>query len=413
MGEVFPKSEDTAREGPYSRSVNGPRLLYVTTVPQSLRTFWGQAAYMQQHGFDLEAASSPGELLQDFADRYEVPVHGVSMERRIAPLRDLTALRRLRAVIRKVKPDIVHANTPKGGLLGSLAARREGVPVVIYHIRGLPYQSRQGWRRKMLMSTEKRACAAADAVFCVSHSIRKVAIADGLVAEDKIRTFLGGSGNGVDATGRYNPANYAPDERQKQRAALDIPVDAVVLGFIGRLVRDKGVRELASAWFALRERHPKLHLVLGGPVEPQDPVPPEILQRLQSDPRVHWTGYVVDIAPLYTAFDLVVLPTYREGFPNVPLEAAAMGLPCVSTLIPGCVDAVEDGVTGLLVPPATTRELEAALDRYLCDPELRRQHGAAGRERVLQQFRQEGIWEEVRQSYLSLLSQSSRTRPEA
>jgi glycosyltransferase involved in cell wall biosynthesis len=186
-----------------------------------------------------------------------------------------------------------------------------------------------------------------------------------------------------------------------------------VVGFVGRIVRDKGIVELYQAWKILRARDLNLHLLLVGPFDPQDPVPPGIESRLRKDPRAHLTGMDWDTPRLYAAMDVVSLPTYREGFPNVPIEAAAMGLPVVATRIPGCVDAVQDGVTGTLVPPADAHALARAIEAYVTDPVLRRRHGVAGRERVLREFRQEVIWEALYREYLRLLRERRLPAPAA
>lgn len=378
------------------------RLVHVTTVPESLGFFVGQVGFMKARGFEVHALSSPGPLLDAFGAREGVPTHAVEMPRSISPGHDLGAVRRLAATLRSIRPHVVHSHTPKGGLLGTMAAWMTRVPVRIYHIRGLPLMTATGRRRALLRWTERVACSLAHQVLCVSHSVRDVAIAEGLCPPEKIRVLLGGSGNGVDAAGRFDPARNAP-ARAELRAKHSIPAEAEVLGFVGRVVRDKGILELAAAWAALRDEFPAAHLLVVGPLEPQDPVPPATLAALRADPRVHFVG-PADSAPYYAAMDLLVFPTYREGFPNVPLEAAAMGLAVVATRIPGCVDAVADGETGTLVPAADAPALAGAVRAYLRDPALRAAHGRAGRERALRDFAQEAIWTALHAEYLRLLA---------
>lgn len=378
------------------------RLVHVTTVPDSLVFFVGQIGYMKARGIEVHALSSPGERLDEFGRREGIATHAVEMPRRISPAHDLGAVRRMVAALRRIRPHVVHSHTPKGGLLGMVAARLAGVPVRIYHIRGLPFLTATGRRRALLRWTEKVACGLAHQVLCVSHSNRAVAVAEGLCPPDKIRVLLGGSGNGVDATGRFSPERHGPETRRELRARLGIPHDAPVLGFVGRLVTDKGIVELAAAWQALRAEYPHARLLLVGAAEPRDPVPPATLDALRRDPRVHLTG-VTEAAPWYAAMDLLVFPSHREGFPNVPLEAAAMGLPVVATRVPGCTDAVADGETGTLVPAGDARALAAAARAYLAAPALRAEHGSRGRERVLRDFAQEAIWRALHGEYTRLL----------
>ncbi|MGB3305734.1 MAG: glycosyltransferase family 4 protein [Thermomicrobiales bacterium] len=360
---------------------------------------------MYRRGFSSHAVSSPAHRLVDFGATHQVETHGIEMRRSISPLQDLVAVRRLTGLFRIIRPTIVHAHTPKGGLLGMIASCITRTPIRVYHIRGLPYMTASGKRRTLLKMTERVSCLLAGRVFCVSHSIREVAIADGIVSSDKIVVFGGGSGNGVDSTERYNPARFTGEEGVRKREELGIPVVAPVVLFVGRVVRDKGVEELARAWADIRELFPNARLVLAGPPESRDTVSEQTRIQLIQDERVVLTGAIDDPAIYYALADLVVLPTYREGFPNVPLEAAAMELPVVATRIPGCIDAVQDGVTGTLVPPREVEPLVAAICRYLDDPELRVRHGKAGRERVLREFRQEAIWEAIYQEYCRLLTQ--------
>lgn len=386
-----------------THSVATVRLVHVTTVPMSLTFLRGQVGYMKERGFSVEVVSSPGPDLTTFGNEEEVPAHAVRMHRSLTPLRDVLAVLKLCRILSRSRPHVVHAHTPKAGLLGMLAAWFVRVPVRIYHMRGLPLAGATGWRRRLLWSTEWFACRLAHRVLCVGHSLRRDAIAEGLVSPEKIHVLAGGSGNGVDALNRFDITSVGEAARRTTRDALGVPDDAPLIGFVGRIVNDKGIVELTRAWTTLRVRHPSARLLLVGPFEPQDPVPPDVAAILRTDPRVHLQGMDWNTPPLYAAMDLVVLPTYREGFPNVPLEAAAMELPVVATRVPGCVDAVEDGVTGTLVPVRDDRALHDALDRYLSAPELRREHGLNGRERVVRDFGQREIWQALYQEYLALL----------
>src|SRR5262249_8583139 len=325
------------------------RLVHITTVPDSLDFFTGQIGHMKERGLEVQAISSPGEALDQFAAREQIMVHALEMPRRITPLRDLRAVARLWRLLRRRRPDIVHAHTPKGGLLGMIGAWLARVPVRIYHLHGLPMMTATGLKRTLLRWSEKVACLLAHQVLCVSHSLQDVAVAEGLCPADKIKVLLSGSINGVDAEDTFNPERVGATARAAVRAHHGIPPDAPVIGFVGRVVRDKGLIELAEAWRLLQKEFPSLHLLVVGPFEPQDPVPADVIQLLRSDPQIHLTGLCLDVPPLYAAMDVAVLPTYREGFGIVAIEAAAMELPVVATRIPGCVDAVEDGVTGTLV----------------------------------------------------------------
>ncbi len=380
-----------------------PRLLHVTTVPMTLHFVAGHVVEARSRGFEVHVLSSPGEALDGFARDLLVQAHAVPMARRIAPLADLAALARMIGVMRRVRPTIVDAHTPKGGLLAMVAAALCRVPVRVYHQHGLPLMTATGLKRRLLGATERLACRLAHQVFCVSGSLRDVLVSEGLCPPGRIEVLEHGSIDGVEAERTFNPAAVSAETTARARARYQIPPDAPVIGFVGRVVRDKGVVELAGAWRLLREEYPSLHLLMAGPLEREDPIPAEVERALREDPRVHLAGMVHDMPAVYRAIDLLVLPTYREGFPTAPLEAAAMGLPVVATRIPGCVDAVREGETGLLVPARDATALTAAIRRYLDDADLRRQHGESGRRRVRRDFDPARVRGALFQAYLRLL----------
>lgn len=379
-----------------------PLVVHVTTVPQTLGFFRGQVGHLKAHGFRVAVVSSPGAALEEFGAAEDVPATAVPMQRRLSPLHDIRSLLALVRVFATLKPAIVHSHTPKAALLGTIAARLTG-RLAVLSIFGLPQMTARGWGVRLLDAKTRLECAIAHRVWCDSFSVRDVLIARKLCAARKVVVLGSGSVNGVDADGRFNPARFDADAKRVRKRQWTLPDDAVVIGFIGRVVRDKGIRELTEAWQRLRTRHPRLHLLIVGETEPTDPIDGATERLLRSDARVRLTGPVRDVTPLLAIMDVFVLPSYREGFGVTNIEAAAMAVPVVATRIPGCVDSVADGETGTLVPAGDATSLADAVDRYLEDPGLRRQHGEAGRRRVLEQFRQERIWQELASLYRSLL----------
>ena len=389
-----------ARKAPQPPAVE---LVHVTTVPQSLWFFSGHAHYLQVRNFRVRAVSSPGDLLDRFHTTALVPVHAVPMARAFSPVSDAVALWRLWRLFLTIKPDIVHSHTPKAGLLGTLAARLAGVRVAFLSVFGLPQMTRTGPARHMLNVTTRLACAAAHRVWCDSSSVRDYLSQSGLCRPDKIVVFGEGSVDGVDAQETFSPERRGREIRADIRARHGIPNDAVVIGYVGRIVRDKGMQELVAAWKTLRGQYENLHVLMLGSFEATDPLLPGDEKALRNDSRVHLAGHRSDVAAHYAAMDVFTMPSYREGFGISNIEAAAMGLPVVSTRIPGCVDSVQDGVTGTLVAPRDADALRAALDKYLQEPDLREQHGRAGRARALRDFQPDAIRESIRLEYLRLL----------
>ncbi len=380
------------------------RVVHVTTVPQTLAFLHGQIDYVRSKGFEIHVASAPGDELANFSREQSVPSRGVPLTRAITPWSDLKAICQLWGWFRELRPTIVHAHTPKGGLVGMVAAFLARVPVRIYHIRGLPLQTATGLQRFIFRCTESITCRLAHRVLIVSHSLGTRAVRVGICPQEKITTLGHGSGNGVDARRRFNPSKQTQGVGLTLRHEMGIPQKALVIGFVGRIVGDKGVVDLAEAWTVLRKRLPQAHLLIVGPFEKRDAIPDEIKRQLEEDPRVHLPG-CLDSLPFYSVMNLLVLPTYREGFPNVLLEAAAMELPVVATRVEGCTDAVLDGETGTLVAARDAGALATAITLYARNETLRRQHGLAGRARVLKYFRPEHIWQAVVDEYESLLKQ--------
>lgn len=393
-----------------ARSSSRPvRLIHLTTVPQTLYFLVSHFRALSQRGVQVEVVAAPGEELDRLCREENLNSHAVPMTRQITPWNDLLALVRLIKIFRDIRPDIVHAHTPKGGLLGMLAAWLAGVPVRIYHVHGLPMETATGIRRMLLAWSDWVACRCAQQVYGVSHSVRDVIVREGLCPESRIKVLNHGSISGIDASKKFVPDLSSMMKRSNVRARWGIGLDDLVIGFVGRLVRDKGFCELAASWHILKKEFAQLHLLIVGDFETEEPELEIAKRELQHDPRVHFAGIDRNVVPLFAAMDVVEFPTYREGLGLVPLEAGAMQIPVVATRVTGCVDAVVNGVTGSLVAPRDAVMLADALRIYLLDPELRRQHGLAARRHVLANFDPEEVLTALFTEYDRLLSPRGRS----
>lgn len=385
-------------------------MLHAVTASVSLGLMRGQLRYLRDAGFEMAAVCAPGDELESLRENEGVPCFDVEMERAFAPLADPVSLWDLWLLMRRFRPLITNVGTTKAGLLGGLAARWAGVPCRVYTLRGLRFETSTGLRRKGMKFLEKIACNSAHLVVCVSESVRQRAIAEGVVDAARAVVLGNGSSNGVDAA-RFAPSEERTGQAQALRGQLGIPHDARVIGFVGRINRDKGVPELVRAFARLRDRFPNSRLLLLGDRESLEPMPYDFRGFLDTEHRILCLGHVADPAAYYQVMDVVCLPSYREGFPNSVLEAQAAARPVVATSVTGVVDAIQDGVTGLLVPPGNLNALASALGRVLVDPELGERLGQAGRERVLRDFRPEPIWKALADQYRRLLEERGLPQP--
>jgi glycosyltransferase involved in cell wall biosynthesis len=389
-------------EGSKSMSSGRPVVLNVVTSSLTVRILQGQLPYLRDKGFDVVVVSSAGKHLDQAAGIEGVTTIAMPMARGIAVVRDLGTLWRLCRVIRALRPAITNVGTPKAGLLGGIAAWWSRVPCRFFTLRGLRFETTKGLMRWILVRADSLSCRLAHRVICVSKSLCDEAIASGITSREKAVVLGSGSSNGVD------PSAFEPTAERNRRAAelrtkLAIPSLAPVVGFVGRLTPDKGIPELFKAFLQLRHEFPDLRLLLLGRFEDEDPVPAEIRKSLEEHRHVILAGLDDDTAPYYALMDVFVLPSHREGLPNVVLEAHAAGTPVAAARATGTVDVVIDGETGLLFPLGDVGRLAEAVRALLTDKALATKLAQGGRDRVLREFRQEQVWEALSQEYLRLL----------
>ncbi len=387
-------------------SNEGRTIVHMATVPITFGFFEGHFEHLRSRGWTvaLIASGGDGELAAVSAGHADYHV-AVEMRRNIAPLSDIRSLWQLIHAVRSIRPTVLHAYTPKAGLLGPIAARfvrASARPAVLVSIFGLPQMTQSGAKRRLLNYTTRVSSRLADKVWCDSPSMARYVVESGLAPARKVVVLGRGSVSGVDSARRFNPDLRLEDGR-RVRSALGIEASAVVVIFVGRVNADKGINELAEAWRLLSSQRGDIRLVVVGPHEVSDGRTQAALEWLNGSPSVSVLGRRTDIPALLAAADIFAMPSYREGFGVSNLEASSMRLPVVATRIPGCVDSVADGITGTLVPPRDAEILARAIESYIVDAHLRLAHGTAGRRRAVEDFPPEGISEELEQLYVSMV----------
>lgn len=383
-----------------------PKLVRITTMPISLAVLLrGQMSYMREKGFEVVMVSSDGEEVEELVRREGCPHIPVRLTRKITPVSDLAALIRLTLLLRRLRPDIVHTHTPKAGLIGMWAAKWAGVPVRLHTIAGLPWTESRGLMRRILKTVEKITALAAHRVYPNSQVQKDFMTREG-IGSGKLKVLGHGSSNGI-AIGQYQANNQIRAEAARLRTASGCPDEGWVWVFVGRVVRDKGIMELMEAFATHQADFPQDRLWLVGNEEPDlDPLDEPYRHRLHHPPAyMTWWGYQRDIRPYLAAARVLVFPSYREGFPNVPLQAACMGCALILTDINGCNEIVESETDGLLVPVKDAGAIVRAMKRLRQDPDGTRVMAERIREKVISRYDQETLWRLLLEEYQMVLTQ--------
>ena len=366
------------------------RIVIGVTSDVSLRLLSGFPAFLAEEGWDVHVVCSPGPVLASTPEAKGVTFHALAMEREIALLADARALVQWVRLLRRLRPDVVTVGTPKAALLGGVAAWLARVPFRVYHQRGLRLETAAGLSRGVLSFTERLTAAASHVVVAVSPSLRDRLIHLGLVNSGKVVVLGSGSSNGVDLR-EFGSNRFDAESTAATGHATGLLPGVPAVGFVGRLSVDKGLRELAAAAAHLARSDVPFQLLVVGPSE--DEASKAALEGIRrSGVHVVTTGPVADPAVYYQLMSVLCLPTHREGFPNVVLEAAAAERPTVTTNATGAVDAVVDGVTGLRVGVGDADALARALRRLLTDEEYTTELGQAARRRAESEFARADVW---------------------
>ena len=385
-----------------SRTETGaPRVAHVTTVDLSLRyLLLNQLQRIRDEGYEVFGISADGPDVAT-VEAHGIPHFAVPMTRRFTPLADLHALLALTRIMRRERFDVVHTHTPKAGLLGQLAARLSGVPVVVNTLHGFYFhEGTKPLPRRFYIWMERIAARCSDAILSQNEEDMATAVAERIARPDVLKWL----GNGIDIT-RFDRRRLSSERLRELRDEIELDATAPVVGFVGRLVEEKGILDLMEAAVSVIAEIPDAQFLIVGPYDEEKPdaLRPDVAERYGVADRCRFLGMRDDMPELYALMDVLVLPSYREGFPRAPMEASAMGVPAVVTDIRGCRETVEHEVNGLLFPVGDTAGLARALIELLRDPARRHRMGVAGRAMAEDRFDEQKVFERVLREYERLL----------
>jgi glycosyltransferase involved in cell wall biosynthesis len=374
------------------------KIIRISTVPISLDLLLKGQLKMLAEEWEVVAVSSPGKELERVAIREGVRTVAVPMERKISPIKDIISLFRLVKLFHKEKPTMVHSLTPKAGLLAMIAAWLCRVPVRIHTFTGLVFPTAKGIKQKILIATDRLTCRCATFINPEGEGVKRD-LTKYHITEKPLNIIGNGNISGIDLE-TFSRSEKIMDAAEKIRKE-----GLTTFCFVGRIVSDKGINELVAAFEELHEKYPATRLLLVGTLEDSDPLKQETLVAINNNQAIEFAGWQTDIRPYLAASDIFVFPSYREGFPNVVLQAGAMGLPAIVTDINGSNEIIKEGLNGTIIEPRDKEQLKNAMERVLTDEKLRKKFASNARAIIASRYEQKKMWEALRAIYRSLIGE--------
>ncbi len=379
------------------------KICYIASVDVTVKfVLFNQLKFLEAEGYDVHVVCSRGKWISEIANE-GIKVKTIRFKRRITPISDLFSLAKLFFYLRREKFDIVHTHTPKASLLGQLAAKAAGIPIIVNTIHGFYFQRHDPWlKRKFFILINKIAAKCSDLIFFVNREDMNTAVREKICSSGAMRYF----GGGIDVR-RFNPERFSMDFNAKKKKQLGVDPSHKVIGIIARMVKEKGYLDLFCAFEIILKSFPKTTLLAVGSLEPEkkDAIEPSIVSRYEIENNVIFLGERTDVDHIYPLMDIFVLPSYREGLGISAIEASAMGKPVVGTDIRGIREAVEDGITGKLVPAGDPNKLAEAIIYLMKNPAEARKMGERGRTKVEKEFNENLIFDRIKEEYKRLLSE--------
>lgn len=375
------------------------KVFRISTVPLSLNSLLkGQLKMLNEH-YEIVGVSSPGSELEEVHQREGIRVIALPMERHISLVKDFISLIRMILLFLKEQPDMVHSLTPKAGLISMLAGWITGVPVRMHTFTGLVFPTATGFKQKLLIWMDRLTCACATHINPEGNGVK----------QDLMRYQITKKPLKIIANGNINGINL--DYFQKSPEIMQVAEAYRKEGlftfcFVGRMVRDKGINELVSAFVRLQKKYASIRLILVGPFERNlDPVSPETEKQIFGNPAIEFMDFQKDIRPFLAVSDTLVFPSYREGFPNVVLQAGAMGLPAIVTNINGSNEIIEPGKNGVIIESRNEEQLYQAMESFVLEPDKVRMMAQNCRTIIAEKYDQRIVWAALLEEYKTLLKE--------
>ena len=382
-----------------------PKLVRITTIPLSLeKLLEGQLRFMEQH-FEVVAVSSEKERLDKYGQKEGVRTFFLNLTRKITPLKDIISVYRLYRFLCKEQPLICHTHTPKAGIVGMLASYLARVPIRLHTVAGLPLMEASGFKLNLLRQVEKLTYRFATGIYSNSRGLYDYIINERLARGNKIKVLGEGSSNGID-TSFFDASIYSEDFKIDLRANFGISDRDLVFIFVGRIVRDKGIHELLEAFQRLHSDYTNISLLLVGPLESDlDPLSSSALNIIERNDKIRILGYKEDVRPYFAISDALVFPSYREGFPNVVMQAGAMGLPTIASDINGCNEIIQPNQNGWLVPPKDVNALYLAMKQFCDNKDTFQKNEKRIRKIIKDRYERRDMWMTLLNEYRILIEQ--------
>ncbi|MBK8946930.1 MAG: glycosyltransferase family 4 protein [Ignavibacteriae bacterium] len=380
---------------------NKKKIIRITTVSMSLRWLLkGQLNFIRQY-YDVIAISSSGADL-DFVEKQGIKTKTIEMTRTITPLKDVIAIMKMYILLKEEKPYIVHTHTPKAGMIGIVAACFARVPHKLHTVAGLPLMESSGFKRKVLEFVEKIIYRFADKVYPNSFGLRDFILQNNLCKQEKLKVIANGSSNGID-TEFFSRTEEVLQKALAIRNEYQLNDIDINLCFIGRIVKDKGINELLEAFEEISKLNKKVKLFLVGAFEDElDSINEKSKHIIKNNSTVIHVGFKDDVRPFLALSDIFVFPSYREGFPNVVMQAGAMSVPCVVTNINGCNEIIKNEENGLIVVPKNVTQLKEAILRLIEEKDFREKLADNSRKMIVDRYEQKYVWDAILKEYQSL-----------